>query len=103
LAADRPGGQYTRRFFTCQVLDGCQPPRSSRYNWGSYDMNYHLPVLGEYGPAEQIMAYTANTNHQLFFAESKIYLLRRNQTILPSQATPIRYTSDKPLLRNQSR
>jgi len=74
------------------------PDQMFNYNWVFFDMNYQRPVLGEYVPREQIMAYATNTNYQLIFAEKNIYVLRRKQPIPPSQVTPIRYTSDEPLV-----
>jgi hypothetical protein len=52
-------------------------------------------------PREQLMAYGTNSNYQVMFAENNIFVFHRKEPIPPSQVTPIRYTSDEPLLRKQ--
>ena len=69
------------------------------YNWVLFDMNYQRPILGEFVPREQLMAYGTNTAYEVVFAENNIYALRRKERIPPEKVTPIRYTSDEPLLR----
>ena len=75
------------------------PDQMFKYNWVFYDMNYQRPILGEYVPRDQIMAYGTNTDYQLIFAENNIYVFHRKIPIPMNQVTPIRYMSDEPLLR----
>ncbi len=75
------------------------PDQMFNYNWVFFDMNYQQPILGEYVPREQLMAYGANKDYQVIFAENNIFVIRRKVPIPVSQVTPIRYISDEPLLQ----
>ena len=77
------------------------PDQMFNYNWVFFDMNYQAPILGEYVPREQLMAYGTNSDYQVMFAENNIFVFHRKEPIPPSRVTPIRYTSDEPLLRKQ--
>jgi uncharacterized membrane protein len=75
------------------------PDQMFNYNWVLFDMNYQVPILGEYVPREQLMGYGTNANYQVIFAENNVFVLRRKVPIPVSQVTPIRYMSDEPLLQ----
>jgi hypothetical protein len=75
------------------------PDQMFNYNWVFFDMNYQRPILGEYVPQEELMAYGTNTDYQVIFAENNIFVFRRKMPFPVDQLTPIRYTSDEPLLR----
>ncbi|HUJ72911.1 MAG TPA: DUF2079 domain-containing protein [Verrucomicrobiae bacterium] len=82
------------------------PDQMFNYNWVFYDMNYQRPILGEYVPREQLMAYGTNTDYQVVFAENNIFVLRRKVPVPLDQVTPIRHINDELLLqkmRTQSR
>jgi len=82
----------------CKMI-AANPDQMFFYNWVFFDMNHQTPILGEYVPREQLMAYGTNLNYQLVFAQDNIFVFHRKEPIPPSQITPIRYTSDEPLLR----
>ena len=90
-----------RKLLADSKMIAANPDQMFNYNWVFFDMNYQTPILGEYVPREQLMAYGTNSNYQVMFAENNIFVFHRKEPIPPSQVTPIRYTSDEPLLRKQ--
>ncbi len=88
-----------RKLLACSKMIAMFPDQMFNYNWVFYDMNHQRPILGEYVPRDQLMAFGTNANYQVIFAENNIFVLRRKERIPPERVTPIRYTSDEPLLR----
>ena len=88
-----------RKLLVDQKMVAMFPDQMFNYNWVFYDMNYQRPILGEYVPREQLMAYGTNTDYQVVFAENNIFVLRRKVPIPPNQVTPIRSISDEQLLQ----
>ena len=90
-----------RKLLADSKMIAANPDQMFLYNWVFFDMNYQTAILGEYVPREQLMAYGTNSNYELVFRENNIFVFHRKEPIPPAQVTPIRYTSDEPLLRKQ--
>jgi uncharacterized membrane protein len=88
-----------RKLFADEKMIALFSDQMFNYNWVLYDMNYQRPILGEFVPRDELMAYGTNSNYQLLFAENNIFVFHRKEPIPPEQLTPIRYPGDEPLLR----
>ena len=88
-----------RKLLVDPKMIAMNPDQMFNYNWVLFDMNYQRPILGEFVPRDQLMAYGTNSNYEVVFAENNVYVMRRKTRVPPEKVTPIRYTSDEPLLR----